>query len=236
MTHRILILLLAVYFFRESGSAQARQARILLDDFESYGEGTLPVKWNAQLNGKLVPLTEEFFDDDEWFYVKKEGSRKFVRAFSKGEAVHVAQQNEEDFDWSLSSNPILSWEWRANELPSGGREDKDNFNDSGAGIYIMFSLDGLIIKRPRSIKYVYSSTLPVGTIVKYGKLHVIVVSSQLDGIGTWKTIKRDLVADYRKVFGEEPADKPILIRLWSDSDNTKTQASADFDNIMLLPR
>jgi len=55
-------------------------------------------------------------------------------------------------------------------------------------------------------------------------------------MGIWKTVTRDLVADYKKVFGEDPPDKPLFIRLWSDSNNTKSQSSADFDNIMLLAR
>jgi len=236
MKYRLLFLWLVALSIRELPSANAWQAPILLDDFESYGEGTLPVKWNAQLNSKLVPLTEEFFDDNEWFYIEKEEGRTFVRAFSRGESVHIAKENGDGYDWRLSQNPIISWDWRANVLPDGGREDKDHLNDSGAGVYVMFSLEGLLIKRPQSIKYVYSSSLPEGTIVTYGKLKVIVASSKLDGMGIWKTVTRDVVADYKKVFGEDPPDKPLFIRLWSDSDNTKSQSSADFDNIVLLAR
>ena len=35
-------------------------------------------------------------------------------------------------------------------------------------------------------------------------------------------------------LAEDP-DRPLVIRLWGDSDNTRTIAQADFDNIMLLP-
>jgi hypothetical protein len=236
MMHRILFLFLAVVFLGEWAPVQGRQAKILLDDFESYEDGALPVKWKAQLNGKLVPLTEQFTHKNESFYVKKEDGKQFVRAYSKGEAVHIALQNGEDLEWRLSEHPMLSWDWRANTLPLGGREDKDDLNDSGAGIYVMFSMEGIIIRRPKAIKYVYSSTLPEGTVVTYGKLKVIVVSSNLDGIGMWKTITRDVAADYKEVFGGNPPDKPMIIRLWSDSDNTKSEASSDFDNIQLLRR
>lgn len=217
-------------------TAGAQASRIVIDDFESYGNGALPVKWKAQLNGKLVPLTEQFVDDNEWFYAKQERNRKFVRAFAKGEAVHVSKENGDGYTWDLRNHPMLAWDWRAEQLPQGAREDKEDKNDSGAAIYVMFSVDGFILKRPKSIKYVYSSTLPVGTVVSYGKLQVIVVSSALDGTGEWVSIERDVVADYKQVFGENPPHKPILIRLWADSDNTKSQATADFDNIRLLER
>ena len=212
----------------------AQSGKVVLDDFESYGDGALPVKWKAQLNGKLVPLTEQFVDDDEWFYAKQEPGRKFVRAYARGEAVHINRDNGDSFDWDMREHPFLEWDWRANILPTGAREDDDRKNDSGAGFYVVFSIEGFILKRPKAIKYVYSTTLPVGTVVSYGKLKVIVASSGLDGIGKWTTVKRDVVADYKEVFGDSPPNKPLFIRLWADSDDTKSEASADFDNIALL--
>ena len=221
---------------RAQSTDSAQLDTIVLDDFESYGVDALPVKWNAQLNGKLVPLTEQFVDDDEWFYVKREGRRQFVRAYANGEAVHIARKNNDGFTWDTTTHPILSWEWRANQLPEGAREDKESLNDSGAGMYIVFELDGRFIKRPKIIKYVYSSTLPVGTTHSYGKLKVIVVSSALDGIGRWKQVERNVVEDYQRVFGENPPNNPLYLRLWSDSDNTNSVASADFDNVEVRTR
>jgi len=61
-----------------------------------------------------------------------------------------------------------------------------------------------------------------------------VVSSGLNGTGQWLSINRDVVSDYKEVFGENPPNKPLFIRLWSDSNDTNSVASADFDNIMLL--
>jgi hypothetical protein len=95
-------------------------------------------------------------------------------------------------------------------------------------------MEGFLIRRPRAIKYAYSANLPVGTIVSYGKLKVIVVSSGLDGHGSWKHIERNVLSDYREAFGDEPPSRPLSIRLWGDSDNTKSVVEAEFDNIMLL--
>ena len=221
----------------EAGAPRvAPPGAILLDDFESYRRGALPTKWHAQLNGDLVPLTSQFFNDREWFEVRREQRNGFVRAYTNGETVHLSMANDTDFDWDTGTHPILAWDWRAVKLPNGAREDKDSLNDSGAGLYVILAVDGRFIKRPRIIKYVYSSTLPVGTVASYGRLKVVVVASGLDGAGRWQHIERDVAADHRELFGEPAPRRPLVIRLWADSDNTESVATSDFDNIMLLPR
>lgn len=211
-----------------------RQGSVMVDDFESYDVGDLPTKWKAQYKGRLVPLTEEFFNERERVDVHRERGNQFARAYAQGEAVHVNMNNGEDFSWDTRVHPILAWEWRAVELPEGAREDQERLNDSGAGMYIIFSIDGVLVKRPTIIKYVYSSSLPVGTTASYGKLKVIVAASGLDGVGTWQRVERNVVQDYRDLFGEAPPRRPLRLRLWADSDNTDSVAISDYDNVMLL--
>ena len=217
-----------------AAQSSGERSRTVIDDFESYEDGHLPTRWKAQLDGDLVPLTSRFFNEKEWFRTRREGGNGYVRAFANGATVHINMDNGEDFEWDTAIHPVLAWDWRAVRLPEGAREDQDRRNDSGAGVYIVFSIDGVLIKRPTIIKYVYSASLPVDTIVSYGRLKVIVASSARDGAGSWHHVERDVVADYRRVFGEDPPRRPLRLRLWSDSDNTGTQATADFDNIILL--
>jgi hypothetical protein len=54
-------------------------------------------------------------------------------------------------------------------------------------------------------------------------------------MGDWKTVRRNVVADYRRLFGEEPPQRPLLITLWSDSDDTGDRAEVDIDDLILLP-
>lgn len=235
-----ILIALSASFLRTTFAQDAQDAQdaqeILVDDFESYDDGALPLKWKYLHDKKLVWLAPEHMRPDENFTVVDDGGNKVLRVHVDGEAVHLTMANEEDgFDWDLRSHPRLAWDWKAIRLPENAREDKNNLNDTGAGLYVIYKFEGFIIKKPKSIKYVYSSTLPVGTVVSYGKLKVIVVSSAADGIGEWQHIERDVVADYHEVFGGDPPDRPLSIRLWGDSDNTNTLAEADFDNIRLLP-
>jgi len=240
LIHRIPLMAGAIIWIVLSAAALAPAKgqdieAILIDDFESYAVDALPTRWNAQYKGRLVPLTEAFFNERERVDVQSEDGNQFVRAFAQGEAVHVNMENGPDFDWDTRTHPVLSWDWRAVELPEGAREDKERLNDSAAGMYIMFSIEGTLIRRPTIIKYVYSSTLPVGTIASYGKLKVVVAASARDGVGNWQRVERDVVQDYRDLFGEDPPRRPLRLRLWADSDNTESTAISDFDNVMLKP-
>ncbi len=205
---------------------------LVVDDFEAYQPGGRPSKWKYLKGRKLVPL-EEAPTYRVPFWVQKEGNNQFLRVRVKDGYARIVQANGDTFEWNLDTHPYLSWRWRALQLPPGAREDRKKQNDTGAALYVTFSFNFLGI--PRSIKYTYSSTLPVGTVVSYGNLKVLVVSSGKERIGSWKTIVRNVREDYRTLFGKYPPDRPVSIALWSDSNDTDSIAEADFDDIRLLP-
>ena len=227
------VLLISVIGLNPLFSGDPLQQEQLIDDFEAYRDGDLPERWKYIEDHKLVFVKERHMRPKEEFFVVEEDGNKFLRAYTNDEAVHLTMANEEDgFDWDLRTHPYLSWDWRANKLPQGAREDNSALNDAGLGFYVFFSFKGLI-KRPVSIKYTYSSTLPVGTVLKQGKLRVIVVACGEEGFGEWSRIERNVYQDYIDVFGKDPPNRPLSIRLWSDSDNTGDIGEGDFDNILL---
>ena len=210
--------------------AAAGPGRILIDDFESYRGGDLPA-W--RIGRKMHPFGPRFIDEDEYFVVREEGGRRFLRGFTRGEAIWIGLPNGEGYDWDLATHPRLRWDWRVHQLPKGAREDRKSRNDAGAAVYVIFSRDWK--GRTKGIKYTYSSTLPPGTLAEYGPLKVLVVASGLGQRGAWQSVERDVAADYRRAFGKAPPDRPVTIAVWSDSDSTKESAEVDFDNLLLLP-
>lgn len=216
------------------GSPAAGQGAMLVDDFEGYTTGKHPSRWQFFTSKEDFKPLGAFMEDDERFYIVAEAGNKFVRAYTKGEAQRITLGNEEHgLGWSLATHPRLQWKWRALQLPVGAREDK--VNDSGGAVYVSFGEKDWL-GRPYSLKYVYSTTMPVGTVVSSGNVKVVVVSSGTEGFGKWLTVERDVAADYRRLFDRQPPDAPFSITLWSDSDNTKSVGEVDFDNIRLLPR
>ena len=216
-----------------SNTASAiRPEAVMVDDFETYEVGEPPPDWvYVESRDKVVP-PEQALEPREEFYVTQEDGNQFLRLYTQNEAMRFSQRNGYEFDWNVQTHPRLQWRWRALTLPEGAAENDKN--DAGAALYVTFGSDWL--GRPKSIKYTYSSSLPVGTIVSFGPLKVIVVDSAREpGLGTWKTQQRNVVSDYRQVFGGRPPDEPVSITIWSDSDTTKDEAEVDFDDIELLP-
>jgi hypothetical protein len=134
--------------------------------------------------------------------------------------------------YSLHDYPEVHWRWRVNDLPPGAREDIKKKNDSAAGIYVAFKGT---FPFNHVIKYVWSTTLPVGTVVKSphnGKVMIFVIEQGPGNINHWMPEERNVLNDYLRAFGSQP---PLVegIAIQTDSDNTKSSASADFDDIFI---
>ncbi len=230
------VLLLGALGEPGEAAAQAAAESIVVEDFEGYAPGVPPYHWKIlhRKSRSVEDLPRVLDRDDDYFEIVEQGGSKRARAYTSDESVQIVRLNGDGYQWDLRTHPRLTWQWRAERLPEGAHEDKNKYNDTGGAVYVTFdSKDWL--GRPRIIKYTYSSTLPVGTTVKYGALRVIVVASAADGIGDWIRIERDVVADYRRVFRKDPPHLPVLITLWGDSDTTGGVSDVYFDDIELLP-
>jgi len=207
-------------------------SNIVVDTFDEQEVGEPPNGWVfVKSKNKVIPY-EEARESGETMVVKEENGDHFVRLETKNEAFRYTKRNGVDFEWTLNTHPRISWQWRALHLPEGASEKGQN--DTGGAIYVTFGTDWL--GRPKSIKYTYSSSLPVGTVVDFGNLYVIVVDSAREPrMGEWQTVTRNVRQDYRQVFGGSPPDRPVSITLWSDSDTTEDWARVDVDDIRFQP-
>jgi hypothetical protein len=213
---------------------QSSEGSIVIEDFEGYAPGNYPTGWKYLSGRSLAPVTQEIMNESEYFMIERENDRQFVRVFTKGEAARIILPNEKgSFQWDVTTHPRLRWDWRVLRAPEKAREDRDALNDTPAAVYVTFSVNFFGI--PRSIKYTYSSTLPVGTVVSFRGLKVLVVASGKNGFGEWMSVERDVAADYRELYGGEPPREPLSIALWSDSDTIGGISEAAFDSLELLP-
>lgn len=204
----------------------------LVDDFESGTPGNPPTRWKGTQNKEHVPLTRKM-KSTKTVYVREEDGNRFARVHTEGTSFRIVRSRKKGLNWNVRKRPYLQWSWRAKALPEGGNEKYDRKNDTGGALYVTFGTDWL--GRPKSIKYTYSSTLPVGTTVDYGPLQVLVVASKAEqGLDEWITHDRNVVEDYKRLFGESPDSTPLSITMWSDSDTLDDVGTIDFDNILLL--
>jgi hypothetical protein len=88
-----------------------------------------------------------------------------------------------------------------------------------------------------TLMYVWDAALPVGTVVinpRTDRIRKIVVDSGASMTGRWREHERDLAADFRLAFGEEPG--PLLsIAVMTDTDNTGGRARSWYAPVTLKP-
>lgn len=199
--------------------AATGQTLVLLD-FEDHKVGCFPGDWGSKDEENMAKV----------YSIEAEDDNKFLHADAGGLSVTIGYDEE----WGLAEYPILSWKWRAITLPSGTDERKKGGNDDVLGVYVVFG--GWPI--PKTIKYIWSEGLPVGTRLRSpysSKTQMIVVESGKDDIGEWVEMERDVLKDYRRFFNDPEANPTAKgIAVLTDSDNTKTEAVGDYDDITIL--
>lgn len=128
--------------------------------------------------------------------------------------------------------PVLSWKWKVTKLPKGADARNIESDDQAAGIYVVFPRFPSFINS-QLIGYIWETSVPEGTILRSRKnpmVHYIVVRSGVDNLEKWITEKRNVMDDYRKVFGSA-APKVGGIALMIDTDDTLTNAESYFASV-----
>ena len=218
-----------------SGHIVLAQESVVIEDFERYSPGVPPMAWRiADRNlGRMTPIPSDHSKPNDFAVVFRDGNDQVLRAYTQDTSVQIALPQGVGMTWDLSIHPRLRWRWKAIKLPLGAREDTPRLNDTGAAVYVAFECNDWL-GRPCVIKYTYSSALEVDADATYGKLRVLVVATASDGLGQWLTIERNVLEDYQQLFGRPPVANPEFVMLWSDSDNTDSEADVYFDDLTLL--
>jgi hypothetical protein len=131
---------------------------------------------------------------------------------------HVAEVDRED----AAARVMLAFMGDVQKLPSRTR--------------MMFDLaEALTGEKPpyATLMYVWDATAPVGSVIvnpRSDRIRKIVVDSGTTHLRQWRQHRRDLVADFRLAFGEEPGALSS-VAVMSDSDNTRSSVRSWFGDI-----
>lgn len=153
-----------------------------------------------------------------------------------------------------AQNLWLQWEWKAaREIPQA---DNAQSQSDDAPLRILVAYDGNKSKLPlkekltfemanlisgqempyATVMYIWSGKNPVDTVLNNAhtsRVKMIVVDSGWDDIGQWRKHERNLAADYKLAYGENPGNI-IGIALLTDTDNTKSETRALYGDIELI--
>jgi hypothetical protein len=206
-----LFLLLAL-----AAAAIAAGAPILVDDFAT---------------GLRPGWTEKAFKGHTLYRPVTEDGRPALRAESRGTASGLYFPVAFD----LSAHPRIAWSWKVSKSLRTGDERTKGGDDYAARVYVVFPSKWFW--RTRAINYVWAGGRPAGSTwpnAFTGNAAMFAVESGDAKAGRWVDETRDVRADYRRAFGEEPPAAGA-VAVMTDTDDAGGEALAWYGAIRLLP-
>ena len=139
----------------------------------------------------------------------------------------------------LKQTPYLEWEWKVTILPKEGTFTAAESDDQAAQLLVTFSKS--LFERRKVITYLWDSTAPKGTMAEapaappFLNIKAVVVESGDSHMGKWVLEKRNLVEDFRMLFGTAP-EQVIGLRIQINSQHTQSDAEAFWKTIRFTSR
>lgn len=150
----------------------------------------------------------------------------------------------------------LRLRWRIDALPDDADLAQADRSDSPVGVLLAFDGDrGTWSARDHrmseitrlltgeelphaTLAYVWSHGEPPETVVanpRTSRIRKIVLDSGSARLGEWREHVRDVAADYRRAFGEQPGTLRA-VALMTDTDNTSSRLTAWYGSLYLGPQ
>jgi len=164
----------------------------------------------------------------EYHLIQEEG-RPVVKASSHGTASGLIRE----IRFQPSKYRYLRWSWKIAGTVKGGDERTRRGDDYAARLYVVFP--GRYFWQTMAINYIWANKLPQGKSAQNAftsHAQMIAVESGNEKAGQWLTEERDLLADYRALFGTDPPEAEA-IAIMTDTDNTGGTAEAWYGEIIL---
>jgi hypothetical protein len=150
--------------------------------------------------------------------------------------------------------PFIAWRWKVSNVLRKSDMSSKAGDDFPARVYVLFDYDvsklsflqraKLYLARSRygeavpaaALCYVWDGNAPAGTSAwspYTDRVRVIVVESGSANLNRWLEVQRDVVADFRAAFGEDP---PAIsgVAVATDTDNTGESAVAFYGDIRFV--
>ena len=214
--------------------------------FSSAAVGDPPAAWKFTTLPNKTPTK---------FSVVELGGAKVLKVEaddSYGNLVH-------DLHIQATERSVLTWRWRVDQLIADADLKVKSGEDSPAKLCVFFNFD--VTKLPlgertrlsiaqsvsgqdvpgQTLCYVWDNKLPEDTAITSvftKRIRMIVLATGSAKLGQWVTEKRNLVADYQRLFGDESGGKVpevVGVAVSADADNTHGHALSYFGDVTLTP-
>ena len=221
-------------------AAAAEPARSAVTAFSSATPGTtLPAPWRIATLPNVKRATRYSLVTDDGAVVLRAQADA-----SMASVMHPLKLGPKD-------SAFIAWRWKVSNILSKSDLRSKAGDDFPARVYVFFDYDigklsmlqraKLYMARSRygndapaaALCYVWDGKAPVDTSVwspYTDRVRVIVVESGEANLNRWREVQRDVAADFRAAFGEDP---PAVsgVAVASDTDNTGESVTALFGDI-----
>jgi len=179
--------------------------------------------------GSLDGWEHKSFKGKTDYRIVTDNGRRVLQAESRGGASGYYRTLKVD----PREYPLIRWSWKIAATVSGENARSKGGDDFAARVYVIFP--GFFFWQSRSIVYVWSASLKKGESIPNpytGRVMVVAAESGDSRSGVWVGEERNYLADYRRLFGEEPGTLGA-VAVMTDTDNTGGQARAWYGDILL---
>ncbi|EKD26667.1 MAG: hypothetical protein ACD_79C01076G0001 [uncultured bacterium] len=205
----ILTIIFCAFSFAESD-------HILIDDFSSYNPESFPDSWKMQ-NNKAK----------KYYKICSENDNKYLTIDSIDDSVNIGKE----LAWDIKTYPYLHWRWRVKVHPEKADQRNPDCHDCGAAIYVIIKNNFSFL--PKYIKYVWSTCVPQDSRFFYKKNRAVVIKRCDENVSNeWKFEKANVYEDFL-YFYKDAKPEIIGISILSDGNETHSESSADYDDIII---
>jgi len=202
-----------------------------------------------QLPDKWQPLVFKNIAAKTRYSIVRDGEHYVLKAESHAAASGLIRP----LDLDPKVYQVMSWRWKVENILVKGDARRKEGDDYAARIYVAFQYDpetATLWEKTRYgtykllygeyppkavLNYIWANRLPEGAAIDNAftdRAKMIAVQSGPQEIGRWLSEERNLVEDYRRLFGQEPP-RIAGVALMTDTDNTGESAVAYYDDILL---
>ena len=225
--------------------ASARAEAPLLQPFAAAGSAPAP-PWH------VVGLPQQTKPSTQFSVVDLDGKRalRIEANESYGNLVHPLEYS--------GAGAHLGWQWRADQLVDKADLRTRSGDDTALKVCVFFDLpmdnipfgDRQLLRFARSkssdpvpgatVCYVWDAHLPAGTMLDNAftrRVRYVVVRSGSGQLRQWLAERRDVAADFVKLFGAESERMPpiVAVAVGADSDNTHSHSLGYVSGLVLEP-
>ena len=160
---------------------------------------------------------QKFVNETQYTLVRDEG-KPAIRAVGQESSSGLYKK----IKYSVKEYPWLQWEWKLEKVHKTAVLTIKEREDMALGVFVIFPHSWLRPWKTKGIAYVWTgANHQPGQIVMNPHHPYFILEAGEEKKGRWITEKRNLLEDYKRVYGEYPEKNAKAIGLFTDNDQTK---------------